>query len=324
VSKLTKFVLQRFLSLIPILFAVSLFSFLLMRLVPGDTAVALLGPRATPEALQMLREHLGLNLPIHLQYLRWLNLYLHGDLGTCIMYGCPVSQVLVERLFNSAILTIASLAMAVVIGGGVAMIAGAKRFSVFDRVSTLTALFLISAPTFWLGLMLMYIFSLKLRWLPAQGMYSVGRAGGGIADLLRHLVLPAIAAGVNSLATIFRLTRSQTYGVMGQGFIVASRSRGLSERSILFRHALRNMLPAVVNVSAMQIGYIFSGALFAEVVFNWPGVGLLVYNSILARDYAVIQAVLLIVGSVFVFANMLADFIHAIVDPRTIRGRYGS
>ena len=315
---MVKFIVRRLALAVPILFGVSLISFFLMKLVPGDIAIALLGPYAIEEALASLRAQLGLDLPVYMQYLRWIQGYLHGDLGFCISYNVPVTTILGERAINSLILGSTAFAIAVVVGAGTGIIAGTKSFSLVDRASTLSVLFLISAPTFWLGLMLMYVFSPKLGWLPAQGIYSIGKEGN-ILNLLSHLVLPAIAATANSLATIFRLTRSEMMDTLGKSYILAARARGLRERLVIYKHALRNILPTVVNVSAMQIGFIFGGQVFAEVVFNWPGVGLLLYRAITTRDIAVIQAVLLLVGAIFVIANMFSDVVHALVDPRTRR-----
>lgn len=311
-----KFIARRLLSVLPILLGVSIVTFLLMKLIPGDIAQVLLGPYATEETLAALRAYLGLDLPIHLQYIRWLTAYVQGNLGLSIAYGLPVASILVQRVVNSLILTAAALAIAVAVGFGGGTLAATKRFSFVDRSSTMSALILAGTPTFWLGLMLMYVFSLKLGWLPVTGMHTIGKEGS-VVDLLRHIPLPALAASANSLATIFRLARSAMLDTLGQGYILAARARGLPERSVVYKHGLRNILATVVNVSALQIGFIFGGALFAEVIFNWPGVGLLMYNSVVARDVPVIQATLLVIAVIFVLANFMSDLVQALIDPRT-------
>ncbi len=311
-----KFIARRLLSAIPILFGVSIVTFLLMKLIPGDIAVVLLGPYATEKSVAALRAYYGLDLPIHIQYIKWLTAYVRGDFGVSIAYGLPVASILGLRVVNSLILTAAALAIAVAFGFGGGTLAATKRFSFVDRASTMGALILAGIPTFWLGLMLVYVFSLKAGWFPATGMYTIGKEGD-VFDLLRHIPLPALAASANSLATIFRLTRSAMLDTLGQSYILAARARGLSERSVVYKHGLRNILATVVNVSALQIGFIFGGALFAEVIFNWPGVGLLMYNSIVARDVTVIQSTLLIIAIIFVAANFMSDLIQALIDPRT-------
>lgn len=311
-----KFVARRLLSVIPILLGVSIVTFLLMKLIPGDIAVVLLGPYATEESLAALRAYFGLDLPIHLQYIKWLTAYVQGNFGTSIAFGMPVADILGRRVINSLILTAAALAIAVVFGFGGGTLAATKRFSFVDRASTMSALILAGTPTFWLGLMLMYVLSLKAGWFPATGMHTIGKESG-VVDVLWHIPLPALAASANSLATIFRLARSAMIDTLGQGYILAARARGLPERLVVYRHGLRNILATVVNVSALQIGFIFGGALFAEVIFNWPGVGLLMYGSIVARDVTVIQATLIVIAVIFVTANFTSDLVQALIDPRT-------
>lgn len=310
-----KLILTRILLVIPILIGVSIFAFLLMRLVPGDITLTLLGPYATDATRAALREYYGLDRPVLVQYFKWLFNIIHGDFGRSIAYQLPVGAILVQRIGNTVILTVAAATIAIGVGflGGV--LAGVRRYSLFDRLSTVTALVAASAPTFWISLLLLYVFALKLRWLPATGMYTIGREGD-VANLLWHLPLPAISAALVSLAVVFRLTRSGLLDIMGQDYVRAARARGLSEHRVVRTYAVRMLVPAVVNISGLQVGFIFGASLFAEVIFQWPGVGLLMYNATLARDVPVIQAVLLVFAVVFVIANLVTDLTVTALNPQ--------
>ncbi len=311
---MSRLILSRFLVTIPILFGVSVVTFLLMHLVPGDFTITLLGPFATEKRILELRELYGLDLPIYFQYLKWLTNLLGGDFGKSIAYQVPVKQLLVDRTINTLILTLAASLFAVTLGflGGVT--AAVRRFSLVDRATTLGAVIAASAPTFWFGILMLYIFALELRWFPAIGMYSLGKEGD-LLNLLWHIPLPALSACLISLAVILRMTRSGLLDILSQDYIRAARARGLPERTVVYRHAVRSVIPSVVNISGLQVGFLFGSALFAEVIFQWPGIGLLLYNSILARDVPVIQAVLLVVAVVFVLVNLLSDITTAALTP---------
>jgi peptide/nickel transport system permease protein len=308
-------VLRRLLAIVPILFGVSIVAFVLMRLVPGDITLTLLGPRATEATRAALREYYGLDQPLYTQYVTWLGNVLQGDFGRSIAYQLPVSEILGQRIGNTLILTAAAAATAIVIGFVGGLLAGFRRHSFFDRFSTIGAIVAASAPTFWIGMILLYVFALKLRWLPTTGMYSVGKKGD-LLNLLWHLPLPAFAASLVSLAVVFRLTRSGLLDVMGQDYIRAARARGISESRIVRSYAVRMLVPAVVNIAGLQVGFIFGASLFAEVIFQWPGIGLLMYNATLARDVPVIQAVLLVFAVVFVLVNMVSDLTTAALNPQ--------
>jgi peptide/nickel transport system permease protein len=313
-----RLIVRRLAATVPILLGVSVVAFLLMRLVPGDFTLVLLGPFATPERVAALREFYGLDQPLWVQYWRWLSAVLSGDFGFSVGYRVPVSQVLWERVGNSGILTAFAAALAIIGGfvGGVA--AAVRRYSAFDRLATIAALVLASAPTFWLGILLLYVFALRLQWFPAIGMMSPG-GRGGLLNLLWHVPLPSTCASVISMAVIFRLTRSGLLDVLGQDYIRAARARGLSEPRIVFKHAVRSVVPPVINISGLQVGFIFGSALFDEVIFQWPGIGLLMYNAILARDVPVIQAVLLVIAVLFVLVNLISDLTIAAVTPQARR-----
>lgn len=310
-----RFVIRRLLIVPFILFGMSLLVFLMMKLIPGDAAVVLLGPYATDDALKELRENLGLDLPAIQQFGIWLSHVLTGDFGRSIAFSQPVLEVLLTRAGNSAILTFAAFLIASIVGVGLGVISAVRQKSLVDRVSVTGSLLLANAPPFWLGFVLVLLFALTLRWLPASGMYVVGRPAGPLA-LFSHLILPATTAALIPLAVILRLTRSAMIDTLKQQYIVAARARGLPEWRVITGHAFRSILPGVVNICGLQLGYLFGTALFSEVVFNWPGVGQLMYSSIISRDVPTIQAVVLLVGVVFVVVNFLSDVTQAALDPR--------
>jgi peptide/nickel transport system permease protein len=307
---------RRVVAVVPILFGVSIATFILMRLVPGDFTLALLGPFATEQRVAALRAAYGLDQPVPVQYWKWLSAILSGDFGISIGYQVSVASILWTRVLNSTVLTTAAAVIAIVGGGVGGLLAAVRPHSLYDRLTTLTALILASAPTFWFGILLLYVFALKLRWFPAIGMYSFGHEGE-LPSLLWHLPLPALATSLVSLSVIFRITRASLLDTLAQDYIRAARARGLPEARIVGRHAVRSVIPTVINICGLQIGFIFGSALFVEVIFEWPGIGLLMYNAILARDVPVIEAVLLVIAVVFVLANLITDVVIAALTPQT-------
>ncbi|MDE0202023.1 MAG: ABC transporter permease [Rhodospirillaceae bacterium] len=313
---MSRFILWRLWSVIPIFFGVSVVGFLLMKMVPGDPTFYLLGPWAGPEAREALLKKLGWDQPLPVQYYKWLINFVQGDFGTSTTYDAPVSTILLERVVNSGILTGISFAIASVLGFGGGIIAAIKQYSVIDRAITATAIALASAPVYWLGLLLVFFFGLLLGVLPVSSMYSLDREGE-ILDLLRHAILPAFTTALIPMAVIIRLTRSAMADALGQAYVQAARARGLSERSVILRHATKNILAPIVNITGLQLGFIFGAALFSEVVFNWPGIGLLIFDAIGTRDVPVIQTVVIFNGALFVTINLITDITQALIDPRT-------
>ena len=316
----TRFIVRRLLSMIPIFFGISVVGFLLMKMVPGDPTFYLLGPWAPPSAREALLEKLGWNEPLPVQYYLWLSHYLRGDFGTSITYDAPVSTVLAERIVNSGILTGIAFAIASVLGFGGGIVAAIKQYSLLDRAITVTAITLASAPVYWLGLLLVFFFGLQLGVLPVSGMYSLDREGQ-VLDLLRHAVLPASTTALIPMAVIIRLTRSAMADALGQAYIQAARARGLTERAVVLRHATKNVLAPIINITGLQFGFIFGAALFSEVVFAWPGIGLLMFDAIGTRDVPVIQTIVVFTGGLFVVINLVTDITQALIDPRTRRRR---
>ncbi len=310
-----RFATRRLVAIPFILFGMALVVFLLMRLIPGDAAMVLLGPYGSPEALKRLREDLGLDLPAYEQFIIWLRHVVVGDFGKSVSFNTPVMDVLLPRALNSAILTLAAFLIAAIFGVGLGVLSAVKQNSFLDRISVIGSLLLANAPPFWLGFILVLYFSLTLHWLPASGMTVVGRPGGFFV-VLSHLVLPAVTAALIPLAVILRLTRSAMLDTLRQQYIIAARARGIAEWKVIIRHGLRSIMPGVVNICGLQLGYLFGTALFSEVVFNWPGIGQLMYNSVISRDVPAIQAVVLVVGAVFVLVNFVSDLTQAALDPR--------
>lgn len=309
------FLLRRLAALVPVLAGVSVVIFLLMHLAPGDVTTTLLGPQATEADRVALRRTLGLDQPVPVQYARWVARIAGGDLGTSVATSRPVAVLIVPRFLNTALLAAASLALAIVIGYGAGLLAALRPRSVLDRVLTGATLLLGSTPPFWLGLVLVLFFALRLRWLPVSGMTDMA-GEGGVLDVARHLVLPTITTALGPAAIITRLVRSSVLEAMGRPHVRVARAKGLGRGALLRRHVILNALPPIMTITGLQLGYLLGGALFSEVVFAWPGLGSLLYDSITARDTPVVQAATLLIALLFVLVNILVDLVNAALDPR--------
>jgi peptide/nickel transport system permease protein len=309
---MSTFVFRRLLGLIPVLLGISVVVFFL---IPGDVAQAMLGLTATPENIADLREAMGLNQPIWVQYVKWLWNVLQGDLGISLQQRTEVLPFLLERFQNTLLLTTASTIISLIIGLPAGIISATKQYSIFDRLSMLFALFGNSMPAFWLGLMSILIFSLKLGWLPTGGMWPMV-GDHTLPVLLKHLAMPAITLGAASAAITARITRSSMLEVIRQDYVRTARAKGLGERVVLTRHTLKNALLPILTVVSFQFGFLLGGAVLTETVFNWPGVGLALYNAISFRDYPIVQGGVLLVACAFVVVNLLTDLLYAVIDPR--------
>jgi peptide/nickel transport system permease protein len=309
------FLARRLLHLGPVLLGVSVIVFMVLHLAPGDPAEVMLGANANKEDLARLRTQLGLDQPLHVQYLHWIGHVARGDLGRSLWMKRPVLGEVLERFKATLLLTGTALLLSTL--GGVALgIASATRAnSLLDRLSAVASLFGASMPVFWLGIVLMVIFSLWLGWLPASGMYAP-YGGGGLRDLLSHLVLPAVTLAAASVTIIARLTRATMLETLGQDYVRTARAKGLGERGVVWRHALKNALIPIVTVVGVQAGYLLGGAVLTETVFAWPGVGTLVVQGILARDMPLVQGGVLVIALSFVLVNLAVDTLYAWLDPR--------
>ncbi len=309
------FLARRIAALVPVLIGVSIVIFLLMHLAPGDVTTSLLGPQATEADRVALRVTLGLDQPVPVQYARWVAQVAQGDLGISIATTRPVAALILPRFLNTLLLTAASLALAMVIGYGAGLVAALRTRSVLDRVLTGVTLLLGSTPPFWLGLVLVLFFALRLHWLPVSGMTDMAGDGGAL-DVARHLVLPTVTTALGPAAIITRLVRSSILEAMGRPHVRVARAKGLGRMALLRRHVILNALPPIMTITGLQLGYLLGGALFSEVVFAWPGLGSLLYDSITARDTPVVQAATLLIALLFVIVNILVDLVNAALDPR--------
>jgi peptide/nickel transport system permease protein len=311
----SRFLVRRLLLLAPVLTGVSVIVFLVLHLAPGDPAEIMLGPQATQEDRLRLRADLGLDDPLHRQYARWLGHVARGDLGRSLWMRRPVLGEVLVRLKATLILTGTALVLSSIGGIALGILSATRPNSWLDRTSAVASLFGASMPVFWLGIVLMVIFSLTLRWLPASGMYAP-YGGGDLRDLLSHLVLPALTLAAASVTIVARLTRSAMLEVLGQDYIRTARAKGLVERRVVVRHALKNALVPIVTVIGVQAGYLLGGAVLTETVFAWPGVGTLMVQGILARDIPLVQGCVLVVALTFVLVNLFVDVLYAWLDPR--------
>ena len=291
--------------LVPVLFGVTLVSFSLLHLVPGDPAELLAGLEATKEDVDRIRTEYGLDQPLVVQYLRFVGGAVRGDLGISIQSRHPVLTLLLQRLAFTLQLSLVSILVASAIGLVAGIISSTRQYSFFDTASMLGALFGISMPIFWLGLLLILVFAVRLHWLPSGG-----------TGTLRHLILPAIALGSASAAVIARMTRASMLEVARQDYIRTARAAGYRERVVIFRHALKNAMIPVLTVFGLEFGYMLGGAVLTETVFSLPGIGRLLVEGIFARDYPVVQGAMIAVATTFVLVNLLTDVAYAFFDPR--------
>ena len=310
-----KYVLKRLLMLIPVILGVTFVVFFILNLAPGDPAAIILGDQATAEALAMKREELGLNDPIFIRYFHYMRDLLHGSLGVSYKNSIPVWDQVIMRLPNTAILATAGILVALLIGIPIGIISAKKQYSLLDNVSMVFALIGVSMPNFWSGLLLVMLFSLTLGWLPSQGMAS------GFGPMLKSLILPALTLGFNSAAMVARMTRSSMLEVIRQDYIRTARAKGVPEKTVIRKHALKNALIPVVTVIGLQFGSLLGGATLTETVFAWPGVGRLVVDSIKSKDAPMVLGCIVMLTITFSVINLIVDLLYAYIDPR-IKAQY--
>ncbi len=296
---------RRLLLAIPVLIGVSLLIFGLVRFIPGDPALAIAGPHATKAYIEQVHRDMALDKGLHVQYYLFVSNLVKGDLGRSSFYKRPVTELLRDRFPKTIELTMAAMLVASVIGIITGIISATKRGSVFDNASMLVALFGVAMPVFWLALMLQLVFSVHLGWFPATGRGT-----------FTHLILPAVTLGASSAGLIARITRSSLLEIMRQDYITTARAKGLGEGLVIYKHALKNSLIPVITIMGLQFGMLIGGAVLTETVFAWPGVGRLLVDAILARDYPVVQGAVLVLTLSFVLINLLVDIIYAFLDPR--------
>jgi peptide/nickel transport system permease protein len=309
------YIVKRLILTLPVLLGISIIVFFIMALIPGDPALAILGSYATPENVAQLRTEFGLDKPLVQQYLIWLTNLLQGDLGRSYSLNRPVLDEVLERLGPTLLLAGTSLLLCTVFGLIAGIISAVKQYGWQDKALTLMVLIGISTPSFWLGLILVLIFSVQLQWFPASGMFSI-YGGGGIGDLLHHLVLPAVTLAVVATGVIARLTRSNMLEVLRQDYVRTARAKGLSERKVIYKHAFKNALVNIIPVIGIQAGFVLGGAVYIETVFQWPGIGRMLVTAITTRDILLVQGGVMLVASSYVLFNLLADLAQRLLDPR--------
>lgn len=300
---------------IPVFIGVTVVVFLMLHLAPGDPAEALLGPTRTAETLARARTEMGLDRPLYVQYASWIRDAARGDLGESYRLNRSVSPVVISRLGNSAIIASAAFVIAFVAGVTIGTASAVRRGSTFDSVLMSVTVLGISIPPFYMGMLLVLLFSVGLGWLPTGGMYPV-RGEANFLSVIKHAILPSLALAAVPTTVIARIMRSSMLEIIGNDFIRTARAKGLTERMVINRHAVRNALVPVISVIGLQIGYLLSATALVEVVFSWPGLGSLLVQSITTRDLPLTQAAVLVLAVIYVIVNLLVDLVQARMDPR--------
>ena len=317
---MTTYIARRILQAIPLLVGILTILFFLVHLAPGDPTTIYLHSDVDPDVTELMRKSLGLDRPLHVQYLKWMGSFLKGDFGYSYGLHRPVIDVIKDSFWNTALLSFAAIVVIFALGIVVGIVSAVRQYSVADNVLTILTFFFYSMPGFWFGLMLLLIFSYKLGWLPASLAASLNYDdlswAGRVGDRLAHLVLPALALGLGGAAGVARYTRGSLLEVIRQDYIRTARSKGLSEGAVILKHALRNALITVVTLFGLYLPILFSGAVLIETIFAWPGMGRVIVTAIFQRDYPLIMANTFIFAATVVAGNLIADIAYCFVDPR--------
>jgi peptide/nickel transport system permease protein len=330
------YLIRRVLGAIPLLLGILTIIFFIIHIAPGDPTARFLNPNVSPRVIEQMRHNLGLDQPLHIQYVKWLWSFIRGDFGYSFGLQQPIGEILPGILWNTLQLTLVALVMIFVVGMLVGIVQAVRQYSLADNVLSFVALFFYSMPSFWFALMLILLFSLKanqlmaahpdwapiLGWFqfPASGMTSVGYEymsfGGKMADRFKHIFLPAVALGIGNAAGVARYMRGSMLEVIHQDFIRTARAKGLSERAVIFKHALRNALIPIITLLGLYLPFLLSGAVLVETIFGWPGMGRAIVDAILQRDYPMVMATSFVIAAMVVLGNLLSDVLYAVVDPR--------
>lgn len=330
---MVRFILHRFLSLIPTVLGISILVFLMVQLVPGDPAEMMLGERASEQSLKEVREQLGLDQPLYVQYGMFLSRLARGDLGRALRTNEKITTEIAERFPATIELSFMAIIFATSLGMLAGIISATRQYSIFDYTSMIFSLVGVSMPIFWLGLVLMIIFSVNLGWLPLSGRLSytidldaitnfylldsiLTSNWAALKDVLWHLILPAFTLSTIPMAIIARITRSSMLEVLRQDYIRTAKAKGLSSLAVYYKHALKNALIPVITVIGLQFGILMGGAILTETIFAWPGIGLWLLNAVYARDFNAVQGGTMLVATTFVTVNMFVDVLYAWVNPR--------
>ncbi|HDZ72651.1 MAG TPA: ABC transporter permease [Aurantimonas coralicida] len=309
------YIAKRLIAAIPVLFGLTIIVFLIMAMIPGDPATAILGSYATPENVARLNRDLGLDKSLPEQYFIWLGNLFQGDLGSSYTLNRPVLDEVLERFSATLILAGTALILCSIFGLLAGVASAVRQYGWTDKIVTLLVLIGISTPSFWLGLLLILGFAVNLRLFPVSGMYAI-YGGGDLLDLLHHLALPALTLSVIATGVIARLTRTAMLEVLRQDYIRTARAKGLTERRVIFRHAFKSALVSVIPVIGIQAGFVIGGAVYIETVFQWPGIGSMLVKAISTRDLLLVQGGVLVVAAAYVLFNLIADVVQTMLDPR--------
>lgn len=309
------YILKRLVSAIPVLLGITIIVFLIMSLIPGDPATAILGSYATPENVARINRDLGLDKPMVQRYLIWITNMLQGDFGRSYSLNRPVIDEVLERFNATLILAGTSFVLCSVLGILAGVVSAARQYGWADKVITFTVLIGISVPSFFLGMMMILLFAVNLRWLPVSGMYAI-YGGGDLWDLVKHLIMPALALSAVATGVIARLARSAMLEVLRQDYIRTARAKGVPERRVIMGHALRAAMVSIIPVLGIQAGFVLSGSVYIEIVFQWPGAGRMLVDAILTRDLLLVQGGVVFIAACYVLFNILVDVAQSLLDPR--------
>jgi len=309
------YILKRLISAIPVLFGISIIVFIIMAMIPGDPATAILGSYATPENVEKLNRDLGLDKPMVQRYFIWLGNMLQGDFGRSFSLNRAVLDEVLDRFGATLILAGTAFVLCSILGIAAGVVSAARQYGLADKAITFAVLLGISIPSFFLGMMMILIFAVKLRWFPVSGMWPI-YGSRDLPALISHLTLPAFALAVVATGVIARLSRSAMLEVLRQDFIRTARAKGVHERSVIWRHALRAAMVSIIPVLGVQAGFVLSGAVYIEMVFQWPGVGRMLVGAILKRDILLVQGGVVFVAACYVLFNIAVDVAQSLLDPR--------
>ena len=307
--------IQRLLSAIPVVLGITVIVFFIISLIPGDPATAILGSYATPENVKLLNEQLGLDKGLIQRYFIWLGNLVQGDLGRSFALNRPVLDEILERFNATLILSGTAFILCSVVGVLIGTISAFKQYTITDKIITFTVLTGISLPSFFLGMMMILLFAVNLQWLPVSGMYAI-YGGGDFLDLIHHLIMPAIALALVATGVVARITRNSVLEILRQDYIRTARAKGVREGNVLFKHVLRIAIVTILPILGLQAGFVLSGSVFIEIVFQWPGVGRMLVDAILKRDILLVQGGVMFVAACYVLFNIAVDLLQRYLDPR--------
>jgi len=319
---LREYIIKKCILIIPVLLVISLVIFTICHIAPGSPVEMLYGvvnPDIPPEVIERIEEELGLNEPIWMQYLLWLKNLINGNLGYSYVSCRPVTKLISMRVTNTLKLTFTSFIISIILSTILGTIAAVKHRSIFDYLATTVSLFGISMPSYWIGILLMLIFSLRLGFFPSSGVQTIGVEMSwfeSIIDQIRHMVLPVIVLSVGSTAYTVRMLKSSMLSILNQEYITTARAKGLKEYIVIYKHTLRNALLPVVTILGLRFGFLLSGSVAIETIFAWPGLGRLIVNAATERDYPVIMAINMIIATIMLVTNLITDILYGLLDPR--------